>query len=108
MHEIDAHAIALCRLLAETDSADLQAAARTIKPEVSRDRRGKNDEKGNRDKADARLEEIDEVLADHAERRRPQIERNALHHAQHGDGGDNRIDADIANERPVCKREPNS
>ena len=58
-------------------------------------------EERDRDKADARLKEIDEILADHAEGRGPQIERDTLDHAQHGNGRDHRIDADIANQSTV-------
>ena len=49
------------------------------------------------------LKEIDEILADHAEGRWPQIKGDALDHAQHGDGRDHRIDADIANESTVSE-----
>ena len=102
MDEIDAHAIALGRLLAKADGPQLQAAAGAIQPEVAGDRRSENDhEERNRNKADAGLKEVDEIFADHAEGRRPQIERDALNHAQHGDGGDDRIDADVANESAV-------
>src|SRR5262249_20272289 len=99
--EIDADAVALGRLLAEADGADLQAAARAIKPEIAGDRGGENEQKRDRNETDAGLEEVDEILADHAERRGPQIKRYALHDAEHGDGGDDGIDADIANQRAV-------
>ena len=99
--DVDAHAVALRRLLAKADGAHLQAAARTIEPDIAADGGSENDEERHRHEPDAGLKEVDEVLADHAEGRRPQVERDALDHAQHGDGGDHGIDADIADERAV-------
>ena len=67
MNEVDMNAIALGRLLAEADRAHLQAAARPVEPDVAGDCGNENHEERNRDKADARLKEVHEIVADHSE-----------------------------------------
>ena len=55
MHEIDAHAVALCGLLAKADRAHLEAAARPIEPEVASDAAATITMKEIGNKADPRL-----------------------------------------------------
>ena len=71
--EIDAHAVALRRFLAEADGLQLQAAAGAVQPEVAGDGGGEDDEERHRDEADARLQEVGEVRTDRAAGRRPQM-----------------------------------
>ena len=48
-----------------------------------------------------RLQDIKKIVIDRAERRGPEIERDALHDAQRRDGGDHRIDADERHEDAI-------